>query len=84
MKRICLLLIFALTACGESAVTQVHIDKATQLCAPNGGMAKIKEGHWSQEQESCGYRCSRHTGRHLYEARVQCMNGAAFEVEFVQ
>lgn len=79
MKKLMLCLIVLLTGCTESfRATPVNIKIATSMCESNDGLANITKADFQTEWESCGYRCSRPTGRKTYNTVFTCNNGAEF------
>ena len=85
MKRTFIFLaVVALVGCsGEEGVRQAHIDKANQLCGP-AGFVSIADAHRIAEYESCGYKCSRSTGRGTYVGIARCSDGSKVQMEFVK
>jgi len=81
MKKI-LIVVFSLIlmGCGNKGVTQVHWDKAVEMCSGNGGVQSISDSTWNLETERCGFKCSKETGRKIYNEEFSCKNGAEFKI----
>jgi hypothetical protein len=74
-----------LAACDSNGpVTDRHIAMATEKCAVNGGLNSVQQASTSKETESCGYKCSRATGRYEYSAAFSCKNGASFNLKWTE
>ncbi|HDR9103711.1 hypothetical protein [Paraburkholderia sp. A3RO-2L] len=74
-----------LMACSErKVVTDHHIQMATEKCSVNEGLKEFEQASVSPETESCGYKCSRRTGRYAYEATFSCKNGAKFDLSWTE
>ena len=81
MKRLLILPVLLLSACGsESVVTASHIEFAQFMCANNGGLKSIRNAEVVEDFEICGYKCSRKTGKLEYKADLLCNNGASFKM----
>jgi hypothetical protein len=74
-----------LAACGNSGpVTEQHIAMATQKCEVNDGLRQVELAGRTRETESCGYRCSRATGKYEYTETFSCKNGARFDLTWTE
>ncbi|MBU9200291.1 hypothetical protein KTD31_02770 [Burkholderia multivorans] len=73
-----------LAACAKQAVTDHHIQMASDKCDANGGLQAFEQASLSPETESCGYKCSRRTGRYEYQATFSCKNGAKFDLTWTE
>ena len=85
MKRLTIIsLALLLVACNEKRVDQELIAVADQRCSTNGSLSYITDGEAAAETESCGYKCSRRTGKIEYSGTAYCRNGAVFKIDFAQ
>lgn len=79
MKQLILILALLLAACSKPYATPEFIEHSAQLCSTNGGLDYIDSPTVTSEYESCGYKCSRKTGRIVGTGTVVCLNGATFD-----
>lgn len=76
--------VIVLTGCSKDGVTTVHIQQAQELCANNGDVKSITNADYWGDSESCGYRCTKATGKTVYRADVSCNNGSKFSMYIIK
>lgn len=75
-------MIFLLLGCSPEGyvVTQELIVQGNSICINNGGLASVEYLDYSNEYESCGYKCRKPTGFVVNTGILRCVNGLSKKV----
>lgn len=72
--------LLSLLGCAKRVTTAEHIEWAQAACSGHGGLHYIDDASVDDERESCGTRCSRKTGRVVFDATVMCSDWKSFHM----